>query len=605
MKSKFRCCFLFAFLCVSISPGHFQQTAASADNHSLSKLQVNSWTVPLSISNDNISFIRTFGGDPGGTANYDSHLDVVAPPPGMTFYSYFKLAQFPHFLANDIRGWNTPYDQNISWTLEIKNTAMSQTTISWDPARLPLEGSFALEGLTNAVDMRALNSIEFLNDQVLTIKYLALGEDTLQVVNSQGGVNALNQPVDLSLTNSFPVTSIIFNLHDTPDLLQFSNAQLTARSAGFELSATEFGNYVQLMLYHSSGGTISTGKGPIMTLFYNVSSAATAGTVIQLELKDVTVLDNDSIERQLSLQDGIFSVIGLKGDVNNDGSRNILDLLLIIAFINQQQVPTPEQQWAADCNDDGAINILDIIQLINWINGLLLEKVPPAEKSPVQLSLPTFPLQNHQQANLPIRLTTEQPVAGIQIKFSYSGSNELFPEPEIGILPAGVRYSIHSRGDERIILFYYLAGTGFAPGEHLLFEIPFQPGMSEADISFDDILIANPNGQAIPVQKLIQRDGSDAAPVKSFRLSPNFPNPFNPATHLSYQLPVASQVVIKIVNILGQEIKTLVNRHQAAGRFQLEWDGTDNLNQEMGSGVYFCVMQAGEFRKMQKMLLVR
>lgn len=71
----------------------------------------------------------------------------------------------------------------------------------------------------------------------------------------------------------------------------------------------------------------------------------------------------------------------------------------------------------------------------------------------------------------------------------------------------------------------------------------------------------------------------------NFALKQNYPNPFNPMTHINYQLPKMSKVKLDIFNILGQKIKTLVNKHQAAGYYTIEWNGLNNDGKRVGSGI--------------------
>jgi hypothetical protein len=85
-----------------------------------------------------------------------------------------------------------------------------------------------------------------------------------------------------------------------------------------------------------------------------------------------------------------------------------------------------------------------------------------------------------------------------------------------------------------------------------------------------------------------------------FELLQNYPNPFNPATIIRYQIETTSYVTLKVYNILGIEIKTLVNEEQSSGFYELEFKA-DGLS----SGVYFYTMIAGSFKQTKKMLLVR
>ncbi len=74
---------------------------------------------------------------------------------------------------------------------------------------------------------------------------------------------------------------------------------------------------------------------------------------------------------------------------------------------------------------------------------------------------------------------------------------------------------------------------------------------------------------------------------EEFKLNQNYPNPFNPSTAISYKLAAFSSVTLKIYDILGREVKTLVDEKERAGQHVVYWDGTDQHGQRMASGVYF------------------
>jgi hypothetical protein len=83
-------------------------------------------------------------------------------------------------------------------------------------------------------------------------------------------------------------------------------------------------------------------------------------------------------------------------------------------------------------------------------------------------------------------------------------------------------------------------------------------------------------------------------------LAQNYPNPFNPSTQIRYSLAKAGQVSLKVFNVLGQEVITLVNEEQPAGSYQVRFDATSLPN-----GTYFCRMHTAAFDKTTKMLLVK
>lgn len=88
-----------------------------------------------------------------------------------------------------------------------------------------------------------------------------------------------------------------------------------------------------------------------------------------------------------------------------------------------------------------------------------------------------------------------------------------------------------------------------------------------------------------------------------FQLKPNHPNPFNPKTIISYDVASQGNIRIEIYNILGQNIKHLVNETKEPGAHEVLWDGTDDSGRRVASGIYLCRMQAGNFIQARKMIL--
>jgi hypothetical protein len=80
----------------------------------------------------------------------------------------------------------------------------------------------------------------------------------------------------------------------------------------------------------------------------------------------------------------------------------------------------------------------------------------------------------------------------------------------------------------------------------------------------------------------------------------NYPNPFNPSTTIKYNIAKSSYVTLKVYNILGSEVASLVNRNLKAGEYQLQFNAGN-----LSSGVYFYKIIAGSFTDIKKMLLVK
>ena len=88
--------------------------------------------------------------------------------------------------------------------------------------------------------------------------------------------------------------------------------------------------------------------------------------------------------------------------------------------------------------------------------------------------------------------------------------------------------------------------------------------------------------------------------IRDYRLDQNFPNPFNPLTKIEYSIPQSSEVEIKVFDVLGNELETLINEEKPAGTYEITWDATN-----LPSGVYFYQLRAGSFVETKKMILLK
>jgi photosystem II stability/assembly factor-like uncharacterized protein len=91
----------------------------------------------------------------------------------------------------------------------------------------------------------------------------------------------------------------------------------------------------------------------------------------------------------------------------------------------------------------------------------------------------------------------------------------------------------------------------------------------------------------------------------SFKVYDNFPNPFNPTTTLQYDLPEDATVKIMIYDLMGREVKTLVNNQQTAGFKSIIWNASNNLGQPVSAGMYLYRISAGDFHSVKKMILLK
>ena len=97
---------------------------------------------------------------------------------------------------------------------------------------------------------------------------------------------------------------------------------------------------------------------------------------------------------------------------------------------------------------------------------------------------------------------------------------------------------------------------------------------------------------------------SEPIPAK-VELSKNFPNPFNSSTVISYALPMDNVVNLKVFDLMGREVKTLVNGFQTEGGKSVRWDAANNQGIPVSVGLYFYSIESGEFMETKKMILIK
>ena len=102
----------------------------------------------------------------------------------------------------------------------------------------------------------------------------------------------------------------------------------------------------------------------------------------------------------------------------------------------------------------------------------------------------------------------------------------------------------------------------------------------------------------IPITGIVLEESGNI----SYHLSNNYPNPFNPTTNIRFSLPVNKSISLIVYDMLGQEVKTLINKEEfAKGSYEADWNGTNNAGQKVASGNYIYTLKYGNFQKSVKM----
>ncbi len=258
------------------------------------------------------------------------------------------------------------------------------------------------------------------------------------------------------------------------------------------------------------------------------------------------------------------------GDVQMDWAINVLDIIRVVnIIINVGAPPTEGELCAADIDSNNAINILDVINIINFIVG---NDGYRAETDPVE-----FQIRGNS-----LVLQSSGGVAGIQLEVN---TPNVVVNENTGLTTS---YSIDE--GKTTILIYSLTGETLPAGEIVLFN-------SNEEFQVTSSITSDRNGDEII---------STLNEIPSiYSLAQNYPNPFNPSTNIQFSLPVSGVITLKVYDILGQEVASLVDGTIAAGTHNIVWNGTNMNNVQVPSGIYIYSLKSDLMSLSHKMILMK
>ena len=259
------------------------------------------------------------------------------------------------------------------------------------------------------------------------------------------------------------------------------------------------------------------------------------------------------------------------GDVNGDNMLNVQDLVLIVNMILGE---IDIDYLSADVNGDGVVNIQDLVILANTILG----------RTSINHDGMGTKAFIHEENDV-ISISSDGLIAGIQIDINTKNMdiNEN--------LPMDVSY--RENGENKVILIYGLHGETLS-GE----KIELLSNLE--DYIINSITVANVLGDVMRV------DLMDTFLPKEFILGQNYPNPFNPITSINFTLRQTELLNLNIYDVQGRLIKTLIDNEQFVdGSYQFIWDGKNNHDKQVPSGMYLYELMSEDQLEIKKMILMK
>ncbi len=443
--------------------------------------------------------------------------------------------------------------------------------------------------------------------------------DTLSVANGSGLPGTSGHTVAINLRNVTIIKALMFKVRDIPDSITVTGVTPTGRASGFRAEMATFGGTVKILLFPTDNTTpmISAGNGAVCNLTVSVNASAPYGTKTTLYLDSLVVAGTSNQPVVCYNKDGYFW-FGTKGDVKNDGSIDLFDVLRLIDIVlGRQPSPTEYERWAGDLNGDGVINVADIVMCIDLAIASTpsWQEMPANESRPMagsaRLELPLLPKNYRGTVDVPLIMQASEPVNGMHLVFKIDPYKFQLAKPEVTDFSQEMSVSVSQKDNLLHVMVYSLSGEPIPAGEGKVLNLPvniLQPLKEDCSLEIQNAVVATSGGEQLQAIYGDEKKSVTALP-ETYALMQNIPNPFNMSTKITYEVPQQpsgpTKVRITVYNSQGQTVRILEDQHRSAGRYTVNWDGRDDMGRYVSSGVYLYKLTADNVVLTKKMAVMK
>ena len=284
-----------------------------------------------------------------------------------------------------------------------------------------------------------------------------------------------------------------------------------------------------------------------------------------------------------------------RGDINlNSVPYEVADAVVFTNYfiygLSAFSLNVPGQIAATDVNADGiTLSVADLVLLIRVILGDA-DPVPKPNPHDQELLLQLV----RSKDGVILSSNSSNGIGGAYLVFKLSSSEtSIVPELAEDAEHMDLRY--HIAGDELRILVFSMQGNTIESGDRQLIKLPVVSGQQPELIKSE---FADGDGRPY------KSSSSEIELPADFELYQNYPNPFNPSTNISFYLPEQSDWKISIYNVTGGLVRRISGSDET-GMVEVLWDGASRSGNQVASGVYFYRLEAGDFKRTRKMMMLK
>jgi len=286
------------------------------------------------------------------------------------------------------------------------------------------------------------------------------------------------------------------------------------------------------------------------------------------------------------------------GDFNSDRRVDVFDLVIFSKFYGLGS-SDGEYDVVFDLNRDGQINIYDLVEFSKVFGTSVSSKVNVPEKLGYlkgDIKIDTETLEGERVSAI-LKLTGVSNLKGYQFNIKIENG-------EIERVDGGKEFGLFvekASASGRLVAGVSLAEVSSEP-ELVSLVIKVKDPSEPARIEINDIVVITNNDEA----GLLNNVSYEANIIpKKFALMQNYPNPFNPSTTIRFDIPKEARVKVVIYDIMGRQVRTLVDEDLKPGVYKITWDGRNDNGEILSSGIYFYRIVADKFVDVKKMVLLK
>ncbi len=633
--------YLYAFVTTNSKPGvgNFEDKATSIRVIASGRINISETT--MSITPPNVRLIPNYVSiNEGETETIDIKVNTKGNPVNGIFISFdlpdtmFTIVDRnddmdgiqPYIFASDVFGGGDTLNGGGSavlnsttgnWEFNLKLYAIDEIYTNNADS---LVAQFQVTSKGTEMVNSEQNIISFINTTDRPTKF-TYSTSNVGVLTTDPAITVRTTPM-ARITGNVPLEGrdadfskeITFELRENGSLLPISNSAFenvndadtseagiqinTDRDGKYELKDVPVGDYylvaktVNYLSGHYDGLSIVSGD---YLVGINTTKELFVSTVDHQELRGGDVgsgdsigytdnyIDDDDIGFLKMFYDFDTSATGYGelGDINGSGVIDLSDLFIATGNHTEEGVPPVYNKAAAKDNYNATLKLENIPDLV--FNG-----------DEFDVSVWAHNVGDLKGYQLTVKYNSD--------KYTLIQTDEVEGDFLVSGDPSISRTVFFNLDDRKgkIYVSSLLGKVKSAEGSGELLTLRFKSNVDgeTPNIMLTDIMVGNSDNKIFKLADAVNMP-------EDFMLRQNFPNPFNPETSIRLQLPEASQVTLKVYNILGQEIKTLVNKNLDAGYHTIRWDGTNNIGLKVASGVYIYRMKAGGFINSKKMVFLK